>query len=163
MYETWLTKQEAAAQIGASVKTLERLAAAGEIQAAQRPEKGRKPATVYNPEDIGRIAAGKAPEAFVMPAKDSQPGAMIPAPPAAIAPAAAAGFGTWLENFTTKPATRPRRFLTLPEASDHCGLSVAFLRRAAGLAKDGAAVPVALRAIRDGRTWKVRIEDVDAL
>ena len=161
MYETWHTKTEAAALIGASVKTLERLAAAGEIQSAQRPAPGRKPATVYNPEDIGRIATAKTPGAFVMPAGNSQPGAMITTTPAnAIAPTAAAGFGTWLENFTVKPATRPRRFMTLPEASEHCGLSVAFLRRAVKTLDDR--LPM-LASIKDGRTWKVRIDDVDKL
>ena len=159
-YEDWLTKQEAAERLQRSVKHIERLAKAGEIQQAERVRPGKRAATVYHPDDVARIAAELAPQAHLMP-PDSQPGAMIAAPGALVPAAAPAApvhqpWGTWLDAFAQRPEPkRLTRVLTLPEPSGVCGLSVHYLREAIRTEQ--------LRAVRDGRTWKVRIEDLEAL
>ena len=161
MYEHWHDKKEAASLTGMSVKSIERLAARGEIQQAERPRPGQRPATVYNPDDIARIAAERAPAPFVMPPEKtsvSQPGSIQGA---AMTPAQRpdmAAFGTFLEAFRqeVKPkAKQPTRFVELEEASEISGLSRRYLRTAV---KAGT-----LAAVRDGRTWKVRREDLDRL
>lgn len=154
MYEHWHDKHQASTLTGMSVKTIERLAAKGEIQQAERPRPGLRPATVYNPDDIGRIKAEREPGAFLMPQTAppvSQPGAMVPA-------AAPVNWGTWLERFAPAPPPQPptiRRFLTIAEAAEASGLSMNFLRHAIKTAS--------LPAVRDGRTWKVRRDDLDKL
>jgi hypothetical protein len=181
MYETWHTKQEAATLLAASVKTVERLAAGGEIQQAERPVAGKRPAAVYHPDDVARLAAAKAPKPHIMPPEDlsvlapsdaawstreeKQPGAMIVPQPTANAAAVAAAFGTWAQGFTWPAAARPetpRRFLTLPEASEHSGLSITYLKRVAGIA-NGYEDSRTIEAIKDGRRWKLRKDDVDKL
>jgi excisionase family DNA binding protein len=162
MYESWLTTEQAAQALACSGKTIQRMAARGEIQSGQRHESGRKDATVYHPEDVARIAQEKAPRAHLMPAANSQPGAMIPAPNA-IAPAAAA-FGNWMEAFRIPPPASPppasTRFLNIAAAAEYSGLSQRWIRRAIK-AEDGR-LP-ALPSIRDGRTAKIRREDLDKL
>src|SRR5690348_7977261 len=59
----WPTESEAAALLGASVKTLHRYAAKGLIEIQKRPRPGKKPENVCNPRDIERLK----PAAHVMP------------------------------------------------------------------------------------------------
>jgi hypothetical protein len=48
-YDGWLTKQEAATALNRSVKHVERLAKAGDLQQAERERPGKLAATVYHP------------------------------------------------------------------------------------------------------------------
>jgi len=53
----WPTKKEAAAQLQVSEKTVERLAAAKQIERRERTRVGGSPIAVYNPQDIQRIVS----------------------------------------------------------------------------------------------------------
>jgi len=70
VYDSWLTKDQAAAAIGGSTKMVERLAAEGKIQQASTQREGRGAfRTVYHPDDVARIARERQPgaTAFVLP------------------------------------------------------------------------------------------------
>jgi hypothetical protein len=61
---------EAMAETGCSKRTIERLAAARQIERRLRPQAGSPAIAVYNPEDVARIAVARRPAAtaFVVPA-----------------------------------------------------------------------------------------------
>ncbi len=70
-YDTWLTKAQAADAIRGSTKMVERLAAEGKIQQAHSQRQGRGAyRTVYQPDDVARIASERRPgvTSFVLPA-----------------------------------------------------------------------------------------------
>lgn len=60
---SWLLAMEAATQIGCSKRTVERLAAAKELEQGLRRQAGSAPIAVYNPEDVARIALERRPDA----------------------------------------------------------------------------------------------------
>lgn len=66
----WRTADDAAAEIGCSKRTIERLAAARTIESRIRPQAGSPGVAVYNPLDVARIASERkpAPAPFVLPA-----------------------------------------------------------------------------------------------
>lgn len=71
-YSTWLTKDQAAAAIGVSTKTIETFAKDGQLQqTVWRPQNRGAARAVYHPDDVARIAQarqrGPLP-AFVVPA-----------------------------------------------------------------------------------------------
>lgn len=68
-YDDWLTKQQASQLLGVAEKTIDRLAARGEIQKATRQRPGLSPVTVFHPADIARVKAERerSPAPFVMP------------------------------------------------------------------------------------------------
>jgi excisionase family DNA binding protein len=156
---SWPTTREAADTLQCSVKSIQRLIAAGKIEARKRQRKGKSPETICNPQDVSNLL----PAAHIMPATipAAHPSGVAPKPANSheifpIAPALQ-GLGSLLASIATAATATPaaKRWLTLQEASDSCGLSVRFLRRAI-LAGD-------LHAVRDGRTWKIRREDLDKL
>jgi len=60
--ETWLTEEEAAARLGISERTLRRKTAAGEgPEKRERQRAGLRPESVYNPDDVARLAAPAQP------------------------------------------------------------------------------------------------------
>jgi hypothetical protein len=58
---TWLSIADAAARIGCSTRTVERLAAAKKLESRLRRQDGTPPVAVYNPEDVDRMAAARRP------------------------------------------------------------------------------------------------------
>jgi hypothetical protein len=59
-YATWLTKDQAAAAIGVTTKTIERLTQDGQIQSARWQPQGRGPQrVVYHPDDVARLAQAR--------------------------------------------------------------------------------------------------------
>jgi hypothetical protein len=59
----WLTKAQAAAAIGQSVKSLERYATRGILRMAWRDRVGAKPQRVCNPEDVAKLLERKNQQA----------------------------------------------------------------------------------------------------
>lgn len=156
----WMTKAEAAAILGCSERTLDRLAAAGMgPERRLRPRQGAKPEPVYNPADVERLAPAAAP-AVVFGPPDPHHFLRGGAPPLpATRPTANAGVELLVSAMQTlADRVGPRRpmaaFLTIKEASAYSGLSQAFLRR---LVRSGT-----LPAVLDGAI-KVRRADLDNL
>jgi len=65
----WLTIADAAAVIGCSTRTIERLARAGKLEQRLRPQAGSPAVAVYNPDDVAERAKERrrAPAPFVVP------------------------------------------------------------------------------------------------
>ena len=143
--------------IGQSVKSLERLAAQGAIQSGQRPVAGRKPATVYHPDDIARIAAERTPKSYVMP----QGHGLATVPDKAIVPLFEAILAGLTPHAAQDATPQPKPFLTITEAAAYTGLSKSYIRSSIQVAAEGTA-PL-LASIRDGRTHKIRRRDLDSL
>lgn len=59
---SWPDKQTAAARIGISVKTLERMAAKGHIEQQMRPRVGASDMAVFNPRDVEKAASLRSKE-----------------------------------------------------------------------------------------------------
>jgi len=161
---SWPTVTEAAAQLKTSARTVLRKIAAGEIEARKRPRLGAKAETVCNPADLQKLL----PAAHVMPADGASSAIAARKPPAgrnALGLAGQAHLQNFLDRLAASLATiassqRPRieegtgkRWLTLQEASEHSGLSARLLRRAIQAGE--------LRAIRDGKRWKIERDALD--
>lgn len=162
---TWLPKSEAAARLGISERTLDRLISAGKgPECRNRPRPGKKPEPVYNPADVDALV-----EAANKPAIFAASSPIGPASTTALAPAGGSsmppGLATAL-RFIDQLATiaqRPRLdppvpaatpWMTIDQAAAYTGLSVTFLRR---LVRSGE-----LPSVRD-RSTKVRRTDLDNL
>jgi excisionase family DNA binding protein len=67
---TWLPIADAAARIGCSTRTVERLGRAKQLEQRLRRQDGTPPVAVYNPDDVARVASERrpAPPPFVLPA-----------------------------------------------------------------------------------------------
>lgn len=59
-YSDWLTKEQAAAKLDVSVKTVERLAIGKRLQKRMRRRAGGSPLAVFNPESVERLLAERA-------------------------------------------------------------------------------------------------------
>lgn len=168
-YGSWLTKQQAADAIGVTTKTIERLAAEGKVQQARWRRDGRGPElAVYQPDDVARIAAERrtAPSAFVLPVG-------VPPPSNGHGPASAVGlalsaqppvpgddilrrvFAAAIKAVSETSETPVALFVSIAEAAQVSGLSRTYLRRLIDEAK--------LPAVRDGRRWRIRRRDLEAL
>lgn len=128
--QDWPTETEAAAQLGTSVKTISRYAAAGKIEMRKRPREGKKPENVVNPRDLEKLM----PAAHVMPAESI---------PAQVKQAngivrqqshEAAVFFSFIQTIATaiqtmQPAAvqAPRPWLSIGEAAAYSGLSANFI------------------------------------
>ena len=66
----WLPIADAAAIIGCSTRTIERLGRARKLEQRLRPQAGSPAVAVYNPDDVARVASERrrAPAPFVLPA-----------------------------------------------------------------------------------------------
>jgi len=74
-YSTWLTKDQAAAAIGVTPKSIERFASAGQIQQARwQPARRGPKRVVYHPDDVARLAVAKR--------EGPLPPFLVPGPPA---------------------------------------------------------------------------------
>lgn len=175
-YATWLTKQQAADRIGCSTKTVEQFAKDRKIEQAVWRRDGRgMPLAVYDPTDVARVAAERRGEAvpFVVPpvGNGNGHGSVSLARPAAGSPdaeaqqALAAGltaFALALQSLTSHSSESSQSsqsfeklFLTIAEASAVSGLSRTYLKRACA--------SETLKALRDGRRWKIKRTDLETL
>ncbi len=171
-YSTWLTKRQAAAEIGCSTKTVEKLAHDRAIQQA-RWDRPRGPAlVVFHPDDVARVASerrqGPLP-AFLVPGPATPrngKGAIARTMPdaeaqhalaAALSAFAAALQGLAINSEKSEKASQSfsqTLFLTVRDAAAVSGLSPTCLRR---FIANGT-----LPAIRD-RSWKIRRADLEHL
>jgi excisionase family DNA binding protein len=144
----WLTRAKTAELLDCSEKTVDRLAARGELQRRLRPAPGRRPEPVYHPSDVERLAEGRSRPFVLPPAKAAEQNSL------AVAGQDVLRTYEILERLLQPPAPAKveRLWLTVDEASETSGLSRTLLRRAV---RGGA-----LRAVRDGRQWKVRAQDL---
>lgn len=172
---TWLTIAEAAKTIGASTRTIERLAHGRKLEQRLRPQAGSPPVAVYNPVDVARVASERAParSPFVLPADPtgnangrgdqivsgaSQGGSALalPAGDDPIRQLFAAALRAVLSppSPTVAATVAEKSFLTIKEAAAVTGLTQAYLRRLI----DDKTLP----AIRD-RGWRIRRRDLELL
>jgi len=164
----WLTKAEAAAQLGVAERTVERLAARGALTARMRPGFP----TMYNPADVSREAAaartvhraaislvdrngnGHDPRTALERAAYAPPGDELLGP--------ALRFLERLTALLPEGPTGPTGptaplFLTVEEAALESHLPARELRR---FIREGKLVPVCGRSVR---TWRIRRRDLEAL
>jgi len=157
---TWLDKPSAAARLGISERTLDRLVEKGRPERRMRPRPNTKPEPVYNPDDIEAMAASANPPVAMPPGQTiatthgtGNAGGLV------LASQFAEQFFEKLASATQPQPQQPvrpvpRPWMTIQEASDYSGLSKACLRR---LVKEGT-----LNGILD-RSTKVRKVDLDNL
>lgn len=171
-YSTWPTKDQAAAAIGVTPKTLERWAQAGKLQQVSWSPQARGPArVVYHPADIERLVQERrqSPAPFVLPAA-----ADLTAPPNGsnghgVADLALATVGSddplrllfaaalravLSQTSQTSAAVSEKWVLTLAEAAAVSGWPASYLRRCI---QDGT-----LPAVK-ARGWRIRRRDLEAL
>jgi excisionase family DNA binding protein len=174
-YSTWLTKQQAAAEIRCSTKTIEKLVHDGLIRQATWRRQHGPALAVCDPADVERVASEwpRRPLTGVVvrgPADAPPPAdrpALVAAAPADLEPqrvlaAALSTFAAALRSVAGEEADMSEKFLrtpaplflTLQEAAVVSGLSQACLRR---LITAGS-----LKAIRD-RGWKIRRTELESL
>jgi len=175
---TWLPIADAAARIGCSTRTVERLAAAKKLEARLRRQDGTPPVMVLSPESVAEVAATRRREAapFVLPSIPAGNGNGHGRPvehiestlvPSGIQRRPADDlfrqFVTLAIQALQSPPSPPvaekvaesRLFLTIPEAAAVSGLSRAYLRRKCQEGWAG--------AFKDGSTWKLRKVDLETL
>lgn len=178
---TWLPVHDAATQIGCSKRTVERLAAAKQLEQGLRRQAGSAPIAVYNPEDVARIALERRPDAtpFVLgavPAGNGNGQGHLQSfretsgslKETLVRPGddPIQQFFAVLLRILQSPPPPPaspvaetvaetRIYLTLAEAGQVTGISERGLRQRIRLKT--------LPAIRDDRQWKVRRTDLEAL
>ena len=102
--DDWFTKSQAAAFLQLSEKTIERLAAKGDLRRASRKRPGVRPLVVYHPDDLQQQQPALVPRADLLP--------------------------SLLQNLL--PSDLPLRdklFLTVKEAARFAGLPQATIRR----------------------------------
>lgn len=156
--DSWLTKEDAAAALGVSARTVMRMADAKKIQQQLRPRAGGSPLAVYNPADIERMVAERtAVEPFVMPAA----GAKVAGKPERL-PAVRTGAlmpAAFVEQLSLaiasrKPAASEKVRVSMGEAVQ-LGFSRDYLR---GLMAKGE-----LANVGTARRYRFRRRDLDAL
>jgi excisionase family DNA binding protein len=115
----WPDKYAAAATLGLSPRSVERLIQQKKIRVKHRPILGRKPLTVLNPEDVERIKAEVLPP---VPAPAKAGTALVPHRPVKAADMLAA---------LTPPRVPldKKLYLTVREASEYAGLPQSYIRR----------------------------------
>ena len=149
--DEWKTKAEAAAILGCSVKTVERLVAAGKISKEMRRMTGRKPLPVFNPEDIEREREESAVLKPLPVAEEGSGGALMRQEREN-----GAGFFAQFAAAVGNPQLRlgEKVYLTLEEASAYSGLSKTWLLRKVKAGE--------LEAFKDGG-WKIRRSELEEL
>jgi Helix-turn-helix domain len=151
----WYTKQDAAAALGVSTKTVENYARDGKIgQALYRRAAGGPQLAVFSREDVDHLVTNRQDGAIeqsprVVAAASSNGQALTP-PPAkrhgggGLDPAIVQAL---LHRFQETSQNAEKLFLTIPEAARFSGLSEAYIRRACQAGS--------LAAIRDAG-WKIK-------
>ena len=168
----WLPIAEAAARIGCSTRTIERLARAKKLEQRLRPQAGSPAVAVYNPDDVDRIALERhpAPPPFVLEAgqavgNGNGQGIVTTSPkpskPYNVADDPIRQLAALVLHALQSPPSPPvaatvaeTSFVTIREASAITGLTQAYLKRAIEA--------LTLPAIRD-RGWRIRRKDLELL
>lgn len=179
---TWLSIGDAAAAIGCSTRTIERLGRSKQLEQRLRRQEGTPPVAVYNPDDVARIASERrrAPAPFVLPAVGTSNGNGHRAQGSGLQDTTSTSalsqirdtddpirlFCAAMVRVLQSPPSPPlltslaesrggeRLFLTIREASVVSGLTLAYLRRAC---ESGT-----LKAVKD-RGWRIRRKDLEQL
>jgi hypothetical protein len=124
---SWPSKPEAAKLLGIGERTLDRMVKLkGYPEVRMRPRDGRKPEPVVHPEDVKFMLAGRR-VTTVMPANSSPSGAL------AVRSSEPPDLVRALEALATISDGRPADalWLTLKQAAQYSGLSMALLQRLA--------------------------------
>ena len=123
---SWYTEEESARRLGLAPRTFRRFVAAGTHkdfeyapERKRRPREGKKPETVYNPNDVDTLAA-------VVNTKP-RPAGSLPAPVPAPAPEPPHPLVQYLERMVL----HDKLYLNLKEAVQVSGLPRSFLRQIA--------------------------------
>ena len=168
---TWVTKQQAADQLGVSTKAIERFTAAGKLEQRFRRQAGSPDVAVYFPDDVAdlaatRRAAGSAgflvPGRAEIPANGNGHGSSLEPRALSLQPSVVPSSGqdlltaivTAALQIVSETSQTPALFLTLAQAAAYSGLTQAYLRRKC--------VDGTLPAIRDPG-WRIRRKDLEAL
>ena len=143
--DNWPTKTQAAAFLKISEKTIERLAAKGELRRESRKRSGVRPLVVYHPDDLQQIKDSQTPNVEIMAQADpQQQTALVPR----------ADLPSLLKNlFPSDPPLRDKLYLTVTEAARYAGLPKITIRRLIRSA--------ALPAVKAGG-WRIKRSDLEA-
>ncbi len=139
----WLTKAEAALRLGVSERTIETWIAERKLGSRPLPRPGKRPATLVDPTDVGRMA------------EQQHRGAILTAPhqpAAAPAPLLAQLLAAAIQPQATP---QPKPFLTLAAAAEFSGLPAGLLRK---LVRQRT-----LKAARYGDETYIRTADIEQL
>jgi len=174
-YSTWLTKQEAAAAMGVTTKTVERFVQAGQIQQARWQRDGRGPLlAVYHPTDVDRMAATRRqgpPAPFLVTTPDVPTNGNGHRALARVPAAADAGIQNipgddllralvlGARRVLSETSETSTLYLTVDEAAAVLNWTPRDLRRAI---RDGD-VPCRFGERRNWRRWRIRRKDLEAL
>ena len=148
--DNWFTKSQAAAFLQMSEKTVERLAAKGDIRRATRKRPGVRPLPVYDPDNLQQIKDSQIPRVEVVPQAEAPQQQPALVPRADLLP---------LLLQTLFPSDLPdlprdKLFLTIKEAARFAGLPQATIRRLI----HAAAIP----AVKAGG-WRIKRSDLEQL
>ena len=146
--DDWFTKSQAAAFLQLSEKTVERLAAKGQIRRASRKRPGVRPLPVYDPDDLQKIKDSQIPRVEIVSQAQAPQQQSDLVPRADLLP-------SLLQNLL--PSDLPLRdklFLTVKEAARFAGLPQATIRRLIHAAK--------IPAVKAGG-WRIKRSDLEQL
>lgn len=124
----WLTKEEVAARLSASEKTVERYVKKGDLERKTRRVPGRRPLPVFNPDDVERIEAEtiERTPAGALARSDNHGGQLE----------AVEAFGAMVRAAVADKPAKVRLdrkvTLTIPEAAELSGLGRGVIERAIG-------------------------------
>lgn len=132
-YDSWLPMNEVKQQTGMSERTIYRMVEEGKLRQAKRPIPGRKPLSVYDPDNVAELArlALRALPQVMLPDGGMAETAIVPVANALVEAIHIAAFRTSSELAELAHKT----YLTIDEARRLTGLSERTIQRAA---KDGA-------------------------
>ena len=147
--DDWFTKSQAAAFLKLSEKTVERLAAKGDLRRATRKRSGIRPLPVYDPADLQQIKDLQTPHVEIVTQADPQQQQSALVPRSDLLP-------SLLQNLfpSDNLPLRDKLYLTLKEAARFAGLPQATIRRLIHAAK--------LPAVKAGG-WRIKRSDLEQL
>ena len=148
--DDWFTKSQAAAFLKLSEKTVERLAAKGQIHRASRKRPGVRPQRVYDPDDLQKIKDSQVASVEIVSQAEAPQQQPALVPRVDLLP-------SLLQNLFPAPDLIPLRhklFLTLKEAARFAGLPQATIRRLIHAAK--------LPAVKAGG-WRIKRSDLEQI
>ena len=146
--DDWFTKSQAAAFLQLSEKTIERLAAKGDLRRATRKRSGIRPLPVYDPADLQQIKDLQTPHVEIVTQADPQQQQPALVPRSDL-------LSSLLQNlFPSDSPLRDKLFLTIKEAGRFSGLPQATIRRLIHSA--------ALPAVKVGG-WRIKRSDLEQI
>ena len=147
--DDWFTKSQAAAFLQLSEKTIERLAAKGDLRRATRKRSGIRPLPVYDPDDLQKIKDEQIPRVEIVAQADPKQQQPALVPRADLLP-------SLLQTLfpSDNLPLRDKLFFTLKEAARFAGLPQATIRRLIHAAK--------LPAVKAGG-WRIKRSDLEQI